>query len=255
MDNNEKKSTNRTTGSSSSSRRPVSSQPQRRMSAEEKLQKSMKGLSHMGGGGGGLGLNSDITKEKNTTRKKVGGVVLDMETIQDANKHKLHTKGKRNSVVILVLSLLLVVSLVYLLIAIIGFNNSKKEPNCRFKVEGNATWTIEGKSKTEFILPQGITRDMIFVINAALNINTTESVGLYIDVKALLNGEEILIAGLHEHNTELVRVQNTNRFVYQSAIVGGGTIHLFNGIDFSEAPHDLTSDNLVLEITAHLENV
>ena len=72
------------------------------LSAEEKLKKSMKGLSHMGGGGGG-GLNIDTGITLNTDdkveRKKVGGVVLDVETIQDANKQKLQTSNKRRNVV------------------------------------------------------------------------------------------------------------------------------------------------------------
>ena len=87
-----------------------------RISAEEKLRKSLKNLSYTSGGATNIS-SSPTTKAstaKKDTRKKVGGVVLDVETIQDATKQKLETRGKRNNVFILILVLLLVISLIYL---------------------------------------------------------------------------------------------------------------------------------------------
>ena len=244
MEDKPKKSTDRTS-------RPKSSP----MSAEEKLKKSMKGLSHMGGGGGGLNLDTSAEVTNTTERKKVGGVVLDVGTIQDANKQKLQTKGRRNTVIIVVLILALVMSLAYLAIAVIGFFAGKQEPNCKFAVEGEASWIIDGKSKTEIRIPQGLARDMMYLINASINIETNESVELHITVKVEHNGEEIIIAGLHERNDNLVRVEGTNKFVYQNTITGGGTIKLFEGIDFTEAPYDLTSDTVNILVTAYIVKI
>ncbi len=262
MDNNEKPKT-RTSSSESSTRSPstkprstiTSKTTTRSTSAEDKLKKSMKGLSHMGGVGGGLNLDTSTESKNSTERKKVGGVVLDVGTIQDASKQRLQTKGRRNTVVILVLSLALIISLVYLAVAVLGFLGGKQEPNCKFVVEGEASWVIEGKSKTEFRIPQGLARDMMYVIDASLSIETNESVELHINIKVEHKGQEILIGGLHECNNNLVRVDNTNKFVYQNTITGGGTIKLFEGIDFTEAPYDMTSDTINIVVTAYIVKI
>lgn len=246
---------------SPNSTRPISSGATARsstpMSAEDKLKRSMKGLSYTGSGSSGLGANAEAEKSKADARKKVGGVVLDMETIQDANKQKLQTKGRRNGVIILVLSLLLVASLVYLAVAIMNFYNSKKAPNCKYVVQGTADahWIVEGGEKTEFVLRSGLKRDMIYVLDSQLEISTVESVSLSIEVKVLLEGEAILIEGLQEYNENLVRVAKTNKYVYQTSITGGGTIELFKGIDFSNAPNNLSSDNIEIEVIAYVDIV
>ena len=122
MDNDLKQPNNRTprrpvssarptSSRSGVSSRPVASRPKAPMTAEEKLKRSMRGLSYTSSGIGGINNNSNVADSKGSARKKVGGVVLDLETIQGANKQKLETKGRRNGVAIMILSLLLVVSL------------------------------------------------------------------------------------------------------------------------------------------------
>ncbi|MBO5910258.1 MAG: hypothetical protein J6Q15_01980, partial [Clostridia bacterium] len=224
MDNKSNKTTNRT-------KRPASSP----MSAEEKLKRSMKGLSYTGSSATGskLSAESNTKTQKASSRKKVGGVVLDLDTIQDANKQKLETKGRRNNVIILVLSLLLVVSLVYLVIAIMNYNSGKKEPNLKYRVEGEAEWIIEGSKKTDYLLPQGLASDMLYTINSDLKITTNDSVTLVVEIEVLLDGEEVLLAGITGNDEKLVRVADTNRFVYQGTITGGATIEIFDCLDFS----------------------
>ena len=220
-------------------------------SAEEKLKKSMKGLSYMGGGSGGsLDTGAKLDTKEKTERKKVGGVVLDLDTIADANKQKFDTKGRRNNVIILVLSLLLVVSLVYLIIAIIGYRQKLKEPNLRYYVEGSAVWSIEGGPDTKFMMKQGVMRDTIYVIDADLTITTEASVQLVLDIKFTIDGQETFLPGLYEINENLIRVDKSNKFVYQNTITGGGTIDICNGFDFRDAPAHINSRNIYLEVTA-----
>ncbi|MBQ8522501.1 MAG: hypothetical protein IJ458_02415 [Clostridia bacterium] len=249
MDNKSSKSTNRTNSSISSP-----------MSAEEKLKKSMRGLSHMGGSSG-LNLDSSSrvdtkTKSSSSSRKKVGGVVLDLETIQDATKQKLQTKGRRNNVIILVLGLLLVVSLVYLAIAIVGYYNSKKDPNCKYSIQGDvdAKWIIDGQSKTQFLIPDNLGADTVYVIDSRLEINTTAELTLVIEIKALFNGKEILIGGLQEADN-FERESKTNLFKYNGTIVGGGTIEVFKGIDFRDVDPNLNGEDVTIEVIAHFERV
>ena len=256
-----RKSTSSSTKSSSTTTRKsvTASTP---ISAEEKLKKSMKGLSHMGGGVS-AGLSSTIgeTKSKKSSaneRKKVGGVVLDMDTIKDANKQKFETKGRSNNVIILVLSLFLVVAIVYLAIAVMGYISAKKSYNCKYRVEGtaSATWVVEGVTKTNFKIAEGLSRDMVYVIDSHLKIETTERVAITIEINVMHNGSNVIIYGLHEGNEKLVRVDEySNKFVYQDYVTGGGTIKMFGGLNFSEAPYTLNSNNITIEIVATVNKV
>jgi len=253
MDTESKNST-KNVGNVSNSPRPTTS-----MSAEERLKRSMRNLSYTSGGLGNANTQSSNRGKPaiDASRKKVGGVVLDIETIEDANKQKFETRGRRNNVIILILCLLLVVSLVYLAIAIISYNNSKKPPNCIYEVEGDASaeWIIQGGSKSKFRISQGLGPDTVYLLDSTLNIKTDESVVLTIEIEVLLEGKPILIAGLHESHNNLTRVGQTNTFVYQGTITNGGKILLFKGIDFSEAPSNLTSDNVKIKVIANLNKV
>jgi len=232
-----------------------------RMSAEDKLKRSEKTLSHASGGMGGVGTKSPLSSMSKSSskveRKKVGGVVLDLETIEDATKQKFETRGRRNNVIILILSLMLVTSIIYLAIAVIGYKNSKKPANCIYKVEGDAKaeWIVQGGSKTEFRISQGLSADTIYLLNSTLNIKTEETVIITIEVQVLLEDEPILIAGLQEANNNLIRVEHTNKFVYQGTITGGGKVLMFRGIDFSEAPGKLNSDNVEIKVIAVINKI
>lgn len=240
----------------------VSNSPSK-MSAEEKLKRSIKNLSYTSGGTGSMDLGSTSKSTKSSTattssektRRKVGGVVLDVDTIQDATKQQLQTKTKRNNVIILVLGLLLVISLVYLAIAIAGYYNAKKSPNCHYRVMGsaNASWELRQSNKMDFIIASGLEPNMLYEVTSTLNIKTTSTVTVTIEVKASIDGEPMLIAGLSGAHDKLVRISDDeNKFVYDGSITGGGKFLMFTGIDFTDAPDNLTSDNLTLEIIAHV---
>lgn len=240
----------------------VSNSPNK-MSAEEKLKRSIKNLSYTSGGTGSMDLGSTAksakssmtTASNDTTRRKVGGVVLDVDTIQDATKQQLQTKTKRNNVIILVLGLLLVVSLVYLAITIAGYFNAKKSPNCHYKVMGSASasWELRESDKMDFVIAPGLEPNMLYEVTSTLNIKTTSTVTLTIEVKASVDGQSILIAGLSGAHDKLVRISDDeNKFVYDGSITGGGKFLMFTGIDFTDAPDNLTSDNITLEIIAHV---
>ncbi|MBO5910369.1 MAG: hypothetical protein J6Q15_02545, partial [Clostridia bacterium] len=235
-----------------------------RMSAEDKLKKSIKNLSYTSSGTSSV----DVAKEKptaskTTSRKKVGGVVLDVETIQDATKQKFETRGRRNNVIILVLSLLLVVSLVYLAITVISYIKGKQDPNFKYFISGDAQaeWIIEGGSDTQFTLHQDFAADTVYLVNSKLKIKCAESVMLSLDIKVLFNGEEILIAGLYykdpdkDLNDRFSRAEGTNTFVFLDTIRGGTTINLFDGLDFAEAPYNINYKNVTIQVTANVNKI
>ncbi|MFQ6724094.1 MAG: hypothetical protein ACLRFE_01995, partial [Clostridia bacterium] len=217
----------RSTSSSTSGR--SNSRGSKSLSAEEKLKKSMKGLSYTGSSATGVNmdiLNQEESKPKVKERKKIGGVVLDMGSVETNKKENYITKRGRNSVIILILSLLLVASLVYLLVAIMGYYNNKKEPNCKFYVQGEAQWIIEGKTRTEFLIPQGLMMDMAYELDSSLTITTNASVNLTIEISAMVNGTAFRVYGLNNANQNLERIEDTNTWKYKNTITGGGTFHM-----------------------------
>lgn len=227
----------------------------RMMSAEEKLKKSLNNLSHTGSSGG---INAELKTSKTSSysgekRRKVGGVVLDIEAIQEASNQKIDTRGKRNNAIITILVILLIISLVYLTITVVNYINSKRSPNCRYSIQGDvqAEWIVEGSKETEFLVQDGIAPGTIYWINSNIDIQTEENVTLTITIKVSCDGEEINV-GLTGLGENIILAEN-GTYIYDGVISGGGTVHLFEGIDFNaELPENINSRNIKIEIVAYL---
>ncbi len=237
-------------------------------SAEDKLKKSLKNLSYTSGTSGGSTTRSTrkttssrVTKEE---RKKVGGVVLDVETIQGASKQKFETRGRRNNVIILVLVLALVVSLVFLAITIVDYQRSKKSPNLIYSIQGSAgstcEWSIAGGGQTRFVIADGLSTGLQYDLDSHLNIKTPAGVNIVVEIIALLNGEPIKVEVAYDinHNKTFKREEGSsgNRFKYVDGIyTGGGLVRVFDGIDFTDAPYNLTSNNIEIEVIAYVDYI
>lgn len=268
MDNDAKKTTKSRSSASSKS-------DSAKMSAEDKLKKSIKNLSYTSGGSTKVASSSSSkstssskrspkSSSKIEERKKVGGVVLDVETIQDATKQKFETRGRRNNVIILVLVFALVVSLVFLAISIVSYQRSKRAPNLTYEIKGDASnscqWVIENGSQTKFVLEDGLSTGLVYELTSELNIKTVESISVTIEIVALLNGTPIQVDLYYRgDNTETfnkVDVSGKNIFTYaETTYSGGGKLHIFDGIDFTDTPHNLTSKNVTLQVIASVEFV
>lgn len=227
------------------------------MLAEEKLKRSLKGLSHIGGGAIGSSLNHTSQNKIDTSqRKKVGGVVLDLETIEDVNKQNYEGKTKRNNVIIFALCIMLVASLIYLAVAIANFNKSKKDFNFSYVVEGdvNAQWIVEGGEKVAFNINEGLSCDTFYWLDSELSINTSDEVTLQIEIQVFVKGEHIVIEGLHLPNENLEREDGTNIYNYNGTLTSG-KYHIFSALDFHEAPASLNSQTTTIKVIARVNKV
>ena len=233
-----------------------------------KLKKSLKNLSYTSGTSGAstasYGQTRLASRPKKEERKKVGGVLLDVETIQDATKQKFETKGRRKNVIILMLVLALVVALVFVTITALNYRKSKKAPNLKYEIQGDAgelcSWKIAGGSQTKFVLQDGLSSGLVYALSSSLDIKTSLSVNITIEIVALLEGEPISVGLFYDVNNEetftKVSDETKNVFTYNNTIYsGGGKLHVFDGIDFSDAPYNLTSKNIELEVIATVEFV
>ena len=228
------------------------------MSSREKMEKSVRGLSFTGGGVGNNVPLSDGSKlsanKDDKSRRKVGGIVLDMETIQDANKQKLSGKGNRKKIVIIiVLSVLLLLSLAYLAFTLMTYFNSKKIPNLKYSVvsEVDANWLVEGQQSTQFIVRKGLKAGKIYKIDSKLHIESTLKVNIEITVKVTSKGSPVNVS-LMGLGKNFVNKQGTSVYEYQGGLEGGGTIDVFNTIDFKNAPSYINSDNVEILISANI---
>ena len=244
MSSNNRPNINRTQGTGHS---PI-------MSAEEKLKRSLKGLAYTGSGatGSSLGKTPQGKVDKNQ-RKKVGGVVLDLETIEDVNRQRYENKSRRNNVIILVLSILLVASLVYLAVAIADYRKGNTDYNFSYVVEGDASaqWIVEGGDKLAFHIDEGLSSDTFYWLDSELKINTSDAVTLQIEVQVLVNGEQIVIEGLHLPNENLVREEGTNIYNYDGELTAG-KYHMFSALDFHQAPGNLNSKTTTIKVIARV---
>ncbi len=226
-----------------------------RQSATERFERGSRTLSHMNGGTTGAKLYRINRPDQDAmSRRQVGGVVLDTELIQDANKQKLNsTKSKQKTAVIVVLSVLLALSLVYLIFAIAGYSKQSANPNCKYNLtsEVSAHWVVDDNTETEFSVREGLSSGKIYEIESILVIDSEDKVNIRLTITATLDGKEIFISGLDKSADNLVRVDGKNTWVYVGGHQGVGEVYLFNGIDFFGAPNNLTSENV--NITVHAE--
>lgn len=231
----------------------------RPLTPEEKLARSSRNLSYTAGAGIG---NSHIDLSRyarkpvdpGAERKKVGGIVLDVDTIQDVTSQRMNTKDKRNRVIILVLVLALIVSLLFLTITVLNYQKGTAPATCFFKIEGDAGsacgWLIENEDLTEFNPPDELNSTSVYELKSQLVVNTNVTVTLQLTIDVTCNGKPFLITQLHNPNPQLERLEDTNNFVYLGTITGPKIVDLFEGIDFTSSPEILSSQNLRMTVTA-----
>lgn len=225
-----------------------------RRSASQRFERGSRSLSHINGGTSNKLYRINRDNQGDMLRRQVGGVILDEDLIQDVNQQKLTaTKSKQKTAAIVILSVLLVLSLLYLAFAIAGYSKNGKSNNCKYYITSDvsAHWVLDNNTETEFVLREGLASGKIYEIESILFIDSNEKVNIKITISAILNGREIFISGLEESADNLVRVDSKNSWVYVGGHQGFGEVYLFKGIDFFGAPENLTSDNVT--ITVHAE--
>lgn len=256
---------NRNTSNYGDPKRPVNNSQYGNKSAEERLNRSMQNLAYTSGGvGSNTGFNQgqqydfNQSQQPSNVRKKVGGVVLDMDTIKDVSQQGVETRGKRNSAVILILSLLLIVSCAYLAITVLQYVRFKRAPTCFYHINSDvdAKWFVEGSEQTKLIVPEDLQANTKYLVESYLIIDSLEEVKVTITVRITCKGQEIDFAGLTGTDDKLGRTAyNDKVYEYAGTIVGGGKIYLFGGIDFAGAPNYINAKNVKIDITADISLV
>ena len=223
-----------------------------RQTASERFERGSKSLAHMNGGTTGTELyKANRLPQEEVLRKQVGGVILDENLIKNANSHNLNNKSNQKTTIIVILSIMLVLSLMYLTFAIVGYFKNNKKANCKYHLTSDvdAHWMIDNDTETEFVISNGLATGKIYEIKSTLIIDSDDKVNIKITISVMLDGKEISIAGLDGESANLIR-ESENEWSYIGGYQGVGELHLFNGIDFSGAPQNINSNNITIDIHA-----
>lgn len=175
----------------------------------------------------------------------------DLEKLNEANLKTYRFKSKRNRVIIVVLSFLLVLSILALVILL---TISKLKSNCYLYVHGNAdaVCIVNGQEMEKFRTPSNLQGNSILEVDIDLQINSN---GLY-DIKftPMCYQKGVLLQNtlIYEHNTELFRYGDDGYYYSIRPIRGGQIIDLCGGIILDyEYKDSLNADNFLLEFNVY----
>lgn len=228
-----------------------------RQSASERFERGSQNLAHMNIGATGTKLyRVNRSPQEESMRKKIGGFILDDDLVKNANNRRLNNKSNQKTVAIVILSVMLALSLIYLAFAIAVFYKKDKKPNCKYYISSDvsAYWMVDNSDETEFVIKDGLTSGKIYLIKSSLIIDSVDKVNIKITISAILDGVEISIAGLDGAPANLIR-GNGNVWTYEGGHQGAGEVHMFNGIDFFGAPENLNSNNVTITVRAEIKKV
>ena len=193
-------------------------------------------------------------KKSDSLRSKLKQDSLDEVDLELLNEQSIKTRsfrGRRNGVVIVVLSLLLAISIA---VIAVGIAMRKMEYSCKLIIEGDvsAHFLIDDKKMTEFKVPASIGGNKVLKMDTDLNITSS---GLYyvefiVNVyqgSVLLN--DVQLTGINVHEFNISSSGKTYRSI--SPIEGDRRIDLFTGVAISKAyTQTLNINNFKMEVIA-----
>lgn len=195
---------------------------------------------------------------KGNVRKKIAKDSIDLKELEKLNEESIKShsfRSKRNQVIIVVLSLLLVLAIAFIIIFAIV---TKVENNCFLTTEGaQASYVVNGEELSEFRAPGNIRGDCILEVFIDLKIQESGNFNVKYTVKCYYNDTLLNNVVVYEPNT------SENGFTYKSdgyyhsksPIGGNSTVRLCQGVALNEFDIDLNDKNFRLEVHTYLEKV
>lgn len=195
---------------------------------------------------------------KTNLRKKLSSKAADFEDLEKLNEENIKShkfRGRRNQVIIILLSILLVVTIAAIAIFLVV---TRVEPNCFMYVDGaSATYFIDGKQTNEFAAPANTTGNRILHVDISINIHSTETYNVSYSFKCY--NKDVLLTNIliYEPNRNLFAFDSvTNSYISKEPITGGKTIQLCQGLILDrEYENKLNGDDFKFEFFTHFEKV
>lgn len=201
--------------------------------------------------------SSTTSKSNSKLRTKLKTDDVSTKELEKLNEESLKTynfKSRRNSVIIVVLSILLALSLVFIAITAI---TSQYEDNCKIYTYGaDATTYINGKEDDGFIVIAGTTGNTTLGFDLEMKINASGNYNVRYTIKCYQG--ETLIENTLPYNPDpgvTFKYNKNGYFEGMKSYSGGQNILLLRGVILDrDYEHSLSSTNIKLEIHVYISN-
>lgn len=174
------------------------------------------------------------------------------ENLEKLNEDRIHShsfRGKRNQVLIVLLSILLAIAVAFI---VIYWRVTLVEKNCFVYIHGDvdAVAIIDGNELSEFASPNNISGTCIFSFNASVDVHSSGNYKIKYKITCYNNDVELYNVVIYEPNLSLFTYANNGYYESKTLISGSQQIKLCEGVAFNELNVDVDYDSfkLVLEI-------
>ena len=173
--------------------------------------------------------------------------------MNETNLKNFKARTRRNRVIIIVLTILLVItaSTIGILLAISRLTN-----NSFLYIHGgvSATHVVDGYELNRFRTPTEIQGNRLLSIDLDLKIESSRNYNIRFTIDIFQNGEELDNTIIYEYNRTLFYAGNDGYYYSKNPIAGDQTIDLCEGvlIDY-RYEHTLNIDNFRMEVHTYIE--
>lgn len=208
---------------------------------------------------------SETVKPEATTNKKQEKIkqrlkstnisMDDLETINEQNLKQYRSRVTRNKFLIITLVVLLIAAVATFAIVL---SINKMVNNCEVIIHGNvsADVIVDGQKMDKFRTPIGVQGNRVYMIDTDIDINSSGNFDVYFTIDVYQSGVKLKNTFAYEYDHELFHADGTGKYVSNSAIAGGQTINLFNGVVLDNAyENTLTTDNFSMKINVYFTRV
>ena len=207
-------------------------------------------------------VNSNHVKtsiEKGSVRQKLTKNNINLQELERLNEENIKSysfREKRNQVIIIALSVLLILTIATI---VVYLNLTKVEANCFLYTYGDvdAVYVVDGNETSSFRAPANIRGDCIFNIKVDIKINSFDDYNIKFAVYCYQNDTLLTNVVVYEPNIENVGFTYKSDGYYhsKSVISGGQTVRLCQGIALNEQEIDVNDGNFKFEIHTYFEKV
>lgn len=196
------------------------------------------------------------TKQKEEAEKKsVKPKSKELESLEKLNEESIknyQAKSKRNKVLIIILSILLIAAIATIAIYI-SVTNLKT--NCNMYVHGaDATYIVDGKEISEFRTPANMQGYCILVIDIKLRINESGEFDIKFQPECFENGVMLENTKVYEVDYDLFYDGEDGYYYSIEPIKGGQTIQICCGVVIDKRYEEsLNVNNFRLDFHTYLE--
>lgn len=176
--------------------------------------------------------NQTTSSSNSKIRTKLVGdksQIEDLEKLNEENIKGYRFKAKRNKVVIVILSILLVIAIG----TIIAYTViTRLKTNCNMFIHGDvqAVFIIDGEELQEFRTPANLQGNSILQLDIKVDIKTNAKYNVWFKPECYQKGVLMNNTLIYEHNTDLFYEGQDGAYYSKQPIQGGQIIYLCGGV-------------------------